>query len=104
MENKLNLNEIQTQAGLDPLPTDIGTIISTIIPYVFSAAGIALLTYLISGGFKLMLSGGDPKKIQEGKSTITNALIGFVVVFFAYWIVQIVGLVLNIEGVGEIFK
>lgn len=86
------------------LPTDIGGAIVRAIPYIFAFAGIGLLIFLIMGGFKLMTSGGDPKKIEEGKHTITNAFLGFIIVFVAYWIVQILGIVLDLEGIGNVFK
>lgn len=75
----------------------VGVIISSIIPYLFSAAGILLLLYLLFGGLQLMLSRGDPKAIEAAKSKITNAFVGFLIVFAAYWIVQILGQLLGLE-------
>ena len=74
-----------------------------LLPYIFSIAGIALLIYLISGGFQLMTSRGDPKAIQSAQGKITNALIGFAIIFVAYFVVNILGQVLNIEQFGPIF-
>lgn len=82
---------------------NIGSIVSSFINYLFPLAGILLLLYLIFGGFSLMTSGGDPKAVQGAKSKITNALIGFIIVFAAYWIVQILGTVLGIEAITNIF-
>ncbi len=82
---------------------NIGSIVSSLLNYLFPLAGILLLLYLIFGGFSLMTSGGDPKAVQGAKSKITNALIGFVIVFVAYWIVQILGTVLGIEAITNIF-
>ena len=72
--------------------------------YVFAIAGIMLLIYLILGGLQLMFSGGDPKKVQASWSKITNAVIGFVIIFVAYWVVQLVANVLNIQIMKDIFK
>ncbi len=82
----------------------IGEIISRLLPYFFTAAGILLLLYLLYGGISLMLSGGDPKAIQSARSKITGALIGFVIVFSAYWLVQIIGKMMGIEVFGRIFR
>jgi hypothetical protein len=82
----------------------VGEIIGVVIPYVLAAAGVLLLLYLIWGGFSLMTSQGDAKKVQESKVRITNAAIGFVVVFVAYWIVQLIGEVLGIEEIQNIFS
>jgi len=73
----------------------IGAIFST---YIFYAAGIALLIYLIIGGFQFMLSRGDPKAMQAAQAKITNAIIGFIIVFLAFLIVQLVGQLLGLEN------
>lgn len=85
-------------------PENIGDIVSTALKFVFPAAGILLLVYLIFGGFSLMTSSGDPKAIQAAKGRITSALIGFIIVFAAYWIVQISGLILGLPDIQRIFK
>lgn len=100
-----NLDDIQKEA----MPAfkfsggKIADIISAALPYVFAVAGLLLLLYLIFGGFGLLTSAGEPKKIQEAQGKITNALIGFVIIFVAYWLVKIVGTILGIEAFGEIF-
>ncbi len=82
----------------------LGGIISNLLPYIFTAAGILLLIYLIFGGFQLMLSGGDPKGAQSARSHITNAIIGFIIIFVAFWVVQIFGSVFGLKGITNIFK
>jgi len=82
----------------------LGEIVSGLLPYLFAGAGLLLLLYLLLGGFQLMTSGGDPKKTQEAKGKITNALVGFIIVFVSYWLVQIVGTILGIETITNIFK
>lgn len=71
-----------------------------LISALFWIAGSLLLIYLIIGGYKLMTSAGDPKKAAGAKQTITNAFIGMVVVFVAYWIVQILLTVLGLDDQG----
>jgi hypothetical protein len=98
-----------TKIGLvdinDPTLT-LGGIIGTIFKtYIFYAAGIALLVYMIIGGFQLMFSRGDAKAMQGAQAKITNAAIGFVIVIVAFFIVQLVGQLLGIQGTafGTIF-
>lgn len=85
--------------------TTLGDIIGILLPYIFGAAGIALLIYLVIGGFQFMLSRGDPKSAQAAKSKITNAIIGFVIVILAFTIVQLLGQIFGIGGTafGQIF-
>lgn len=82
----------------------IGDIVSAFLPYIYSIAGIALLLMLLAGGFQLMTSGGDPKGVEAGKQKITNALIGIIIVFASFWIVQVVGRILGIEIFKGIFE
>jgi hypothetical protein len=82
---------------------NIGSIISSFLNYLFPLAGILLLLYLLFGGFGLMTSGGDPKAVQGAKSKITNALVGFLIIFAAYWIVQLVASILGLEAIKNIF-
>jgi uncharacterized membrane protein len=101
---QLNLDQIQTSALGNKLPVSVGDLISKVLPYVFGAAGIALLIYLILGGFQLMTSRGDPKAMQAAQAKITNALIGFVIIIIAYIIVQLVGQLLGISTFSTIFS
>lgn len=83
-----------------------GRIITNILPYIFGAAGLALLVYMILGGLQLMTSRGDPKAAQAAQAKIINAVIGFVIIIFAFFIVQIFGQIFGIENTifGQIFK
>lgn len=82
----------------------IGYIVGQSLSYVFAAAGIGLLLMIISSGFSLMMSAGDAKKLAAGRATLTNALVGFLLVFGAFWIVQILGIVLGWDNyIGAIF-
>ena len=75
----------------------ISQIISDSLTYVFAFAGVALLLMIISSGFALILSAGDPKKLAKGKASLTNAILGFIIIFAAFWIVQILGIVFGWE-------
>jgi len=81
----------------------IGTVVSTTIPYLFFLAGIALLLYLIAGGYALMFSGGDPKKVAGAKSQITNALLGIFIVFISFWAVQLISIFLGLPSIMNVF-
>ena len=102
----LNLDYIQLIAlpGFKFNFKNITDIVKDLLPYVFAIAGIILLLYLIFGGLQLMFAKGDPKAIQAAWTKITNAVIGFVIVFTAYWIVQLVANALNIQIMKDIFK
>ncbi len=82
----------------------IGYILGQSLSFVFAAAGIGLLLMIISSGFSIMMSAGDAKKLAGGKATLTNSIIGFILIFAAFWIVQILGVVLGWDNyIGAIF-
>ena len=100
-----NLENIQKK-GLPGFKfTDIGSVFGQdVLRYVFAIAGILLLVYLLFAGLQFMFARGDPKAIQAARSKITNALVGFIIVFLAFWITQLFGTVLNIKAITDIFK
>ena len=73
---------------------DIGSLVSLFIRIVFVIAGVAILFFFILGGISMITGAGNnnPEQIEKGKQSATSALIGFVVVFVAYWIVQLIEL------------
>src|SRR3990172_12785550 len=82
---------------------DVGDIVSKLVLYIFPFAGLIMLLYFLSGGYKYLLSRGDPKALAEAKGAITTAIIGFIIVFTAFWIVQIIGVILGLNQITVIF-
>ena len=82
---------------------NISVIVSRLLPYVFVLAGVLLLFYLIAGGYQIMLSGGNPKNIEVGRNKVMYALLGFAVVFTAYWVIRLVATALGLETIISIF-
>ena len=80
------------------------SITSALLPFIFIVAGIGLLFMIISAGFGLLTSAGDTKKMEKGKNQLTSALIGFVIIFAAYWLVQIAGTMLGLTTITDVFK
>lgn len=74
-------------------PADI---LNAIIPVIFVIAGIILLFMLVFGGFTIFVSAGNPEKIKQGTGMITSALIGFLIIFAAYWIIELLQITLGI--------
>jgi hypothetical protein len=65
-------------------------IITDLLPYIFGIAGIILLFNIISSGFKMMTSQGDPKALQGAQAKLTTSAIGIVILFTSFWIVKII--------------
>lgn len=71
----------------------IGSLVSLFLNIAFVVSGLILLFFFIFGGIGMIASAGqsDPQKAEQAKKTVTSALIGFVIVFASYWIVQLIG-------------
>ena len=76
----------------------LGLIVSELLKYLFPFTGLLLFIYLLIGGFSYLTSGGEPKAMEQAQSKITNAIVGFIIVFVAYWVVQIFEFMFGISG------
>lgn len=67
---------------------DIGDVITTVINVLLFLIGAISVVMLIVGGFRYTTSGGDANNVKAAKDTILYAIIGLVVAFLAYAIVN----------------
>jgi len=79
----------------------LGDLISLILTSAITISGVVVLFLFLYGGFKIITSAGsnDPKGAGEGQKSVTYAVIGFIIVFGAYWIIRIIEIVLGVEFV-----
>lgn len=82
----------------------LGYLISSGVKFAIAIAGLLLLIYLIYGGFQLMTSAGDPAKMKSAKEILTRAVVGFVIIFIAYWVIQLVGIAFGITDIQQTFR
>ncbi|MEI8232363.1 MAG: hypothetical protein WCG44_01330 [bacterium] len=75
----------------------LGGIIGGFLPYLLTIAGLILFGMLVMGGFTMLAGAADKEAQEHGKKQITSALIGFFIVFAAYWIAQILQVIFKIN-------
>ena len=82
--------------------TDIGKLVSIIVSNAMVIAGIILLFFMVFGGISMIAGAGNqnPDQVAKGRQAVTSALIGFIIVFAAYWIVQLIGAITGINILG----
>ena len=89
----LTLQEGAQAAQCDGCPSnlfgDAGVFrqVTNVILYI---VGIIAVIMLIIGGIKYVVSGGDSKKVTDAKNTVLYAIIGLVICFLAFAIVNFV--------------
>lgn len=70
---------------------------SNVVAAMVSLAGVALFVMLIVGGYNFLFSAGDPKKLEQATHTITNAIIGLVVIISAYLILKTISVFTGVD-------
>jgi len=92
-------NGVGINSPLAPQFKSIGAIISIVLKNVYTLAGILLFILMIAGGFSFITGAGenDAKKAASGKQAITNALIGFLIIFGSMWIIMIIETITGIK-------
>lgn len=75
----------------------LADLVNNAIPYIYAIAGILLILYLIWGGYDYLLSMGDPKKTEAGRNKITTAIIGILIIFVSYWVIQLADYLLQLN-------
>jgi len=73
------------QGGTGSLANIVGTGLNLLI----LAAVILCLLFLIWGGFSWLMSEGDKQKIGQARQKIVFAIIGLLVVFMAFFIINV---------------
>lgn len=74
-----------------------GSLVNNILPNVYIAGGIVIFFMILFGGLTIIANAGNPDKIKDGTKTITSAIIGLLVLFASYWIIQIIQVVTGVS-------
>lgn len=70
--------------------TLVGDIISRVLLYAISLAGLYFFYVLITSGVSYMTSSGDEMRLKQIQKQLVNAVYGLLIVVTAYFIIQIV--------------
>ena len=84
---------------LQQIDTPFGTIDATpeglakaFLSLGFGAAGGVAFLLMIFGAYRLIFAGGNPESIQEGRSVMTAAIAGLIVVILAIFLLDLIGI------------
>ena len=89
----LTLREGAEAARCDGCPADLfgaTGVFKQVTNTILYIVGIIAVIMLIIGGIKYVVSGGDSKKVTDAKNTVLYAIIGLVIAFLAFAIVNFV--------------
>jgi len=79
----------------------IPIIIKNIINAALVFAGVIALILIIYSGIKFISSRGDQNEIDSAKKTLTYAIIGLIIIFLSFLIVQVIGQLTGVEQISN---
>lgn len=94
--NANNFSKLCAEGSLD-----VNLIIKSAIQILLIAAVIVALVFLIWGGIKWITSGGDKTKVESARGTVIGAIIGLIIAFAAFFVLNIVA---SLFGLGNILE
>ena len=90
--------QIQAPGGI---PTggnaSFNVILQSFITLFFVLGLLMSLVYLIWGGFNWIMSQGDKTKVQAARNRVIYAIIGLIVMFLAYVIINLIGSIFGVK-------
>ena len=70
----------------------IGSLFTSIINFALAAGGLLFFFIIIWGGIRYMLSRGDEKQLMDARQTLTNGIIGILIIVSAFAIIKLIEL------------
>ncbi len=83
-------------ATLQCLPVVFGQVVN----WLLILSGSVALIFVILSGISFITSGGDQKKIDQAKKTLTYAIIGLLVIFLSFLIIKIIAYITGAECIN----
>lgn len=73
-----------------PGATNFGDLLVDIIRILLIFSGAVAVLFLIIGGFRYIISSGNAEQVEGAKKTILYALLGLIIIFIAFILVQFI--------------
>ena len=77
----------------------IADLMSIVLSNAIVIAGIILVVMIVMGGIGMISGAGqnNPQRLAQSKAALTAGIIGFVIIFSAYWIIQIIEVLTGLD-------
>ena len=72
-------------------------VIGVAIELLIVGAVLLSLYYIIRGGINMMTSGGDKEKFQRGRERVRYAIIGLIIIFMSFFLVNLIGAFFGVD-------
>lgn len=68
-------------------------VLQNLLAAAFFFVGFLALVFIIVSGIRFILSGGDPKQVEEARKTLTYAILGLLLVLLSAFIINLIAFV-----------
>lgn len=79
--------------------TGLGQLVSVLLNNAIVVAGLIFIFLIVFAGLGMIFAGGNPQKFAQSRELITTALVGFIIVLFAYIFVRIIRTMLGLPNI-----
>ena len=83
--------------GMIPATVTLASIVNFLVQALFAIGSIAAVCYLIYGGIKWIISGGDKAGVEAARNHIIAAIVGLIIIVGTF---AIISLVYSVLGLG----
>lgn len=91
--------EVKSPGGIGSFSLD--KLLSVGITALFTFAIVLTLFFLIYGGISYITSGGDKQKVANARQKLTYTVVGLIIVFLAFFIVNFIGSLFGITPITQ---
>lgn len=71
-------------------PSGVSTLVTIGVGDAMVFAGVILIILIIASGYSMISGSGDPGKMKQAQNILTYAVIGFILVIAAFFIVSLI--------------
>jgi len=89
-------------ANYVPTLADLPIVLVSLIYWLLLFSGTVAVIIIIVSGIKFIVSGGEAKTVDTAKKGMTYAIMGLLLVFFAFLIVSFIGHVTHVDCLSNI--
>lgn len=80
----------------------LGEGVNQLVKPMFSVAATLVIIYFLFGAFKWLRSAGNKEEIEGARNMITHAIIGFIILMFAFFVLQYIPQFFNLQELSII--
>ena len=81
------------------IPATIDGFVKKILPFAMGIGGGIAFLLMLFGALQIMMSAGNPEKLNAGKELVTSAIVGLLLIIFSVFLLKLIGAdILGVPG------